>query len=530
MVKHRFSGMRQDSMATATRFTLPDRCAADPPACREGKFLTMKHKMLRIAAASAAVIAFAATLPADEKRQPIADPTSAPDVTEQVENLGIPFQKRYPSGQHIYARNPWDLRAFDGRLYVGAGNSNNLGPAPNAGPVPILSHDLDSGEVTKEFQVDDEQIDVFYVFDGRLVTPGHDPKESWALGNFYRLEPPMPSDGPLSHRERARVRADALPPSERWKKHRNIPGAIHTYGMTQHDGKFFAGLGIHSGAAAAVSDDDGASWTVQQLGGRRIYSLAEVGGRLFAFDVSRRRPANRKQPAGKKPKKRSPVHEYGDDGRFHPREDINRGVLFPGLPKPADLPDMEKLRKIIQQKKRLPPELVAQLQAAWAPMKVVHPVRLGDATVYLGTRIHVDHQFLPVGVWVARSFEADAVDVERLTLPDGWRAWDVMVRDGVLYLLLEGPQADRSLPPEEDRRVPIAVIATRDLTNWRPVLRFTAPTFARSFELVDGQFYFGLGCTLRNARKWEQNELHPATGTLLRVPSPPAVPGIPNRS
>ena len=37
------------------------------------------------------------------------------------------------------------------------------------------------------------------------------------------------------------------------------------------------------------------------------------------------------------------------------------------------------------------------------------------------------------------------------------------------------------------------VYQTNDLTTWNEILRFTQDTYAKSFEELDGDFYFGLG-------------------------------------
>jgi hypothetical protein len=57
----------------------------------------------------------------------------------------------------------------------------------------------------------------------------------------------------------------------------------------------------------------------------------------------------------------------------------------------------------------------------------------------------------------------------------------------------------------------VHVFATRDLVNFSEVCFFDTETFARSFELVDGDFYFGLGC--------DPELLHPHTGRILKVPA-----------
>ena len=86
-------------------------------------------------------------------------------MTEQVQVLGNPTQKRWPSGEWIYARNPWSLKEFEGRIYVGSGNSNNPPPAANAGPVDLWALDAATGAFPEkpEYEVPDEQVDVFRI-------------------------------------------------------------------------------------------------------------------------------------------------------------------------------------------------------------------------------------------------------------------------------------------------------------------------------------------------------------------------------
>ena len=95
-----------------------------------------------------------------------------------------------------------------------------------------------------------------------------------------------------------------------------------------------------------------------------------------------------------------------------------------------------------------------------------------------------------------------------MALPEGARPWDLIVRDGIAYVLLEAPGGDGRL---------VQVLASTDLIEWTEVLQFTAPTFARSFERLGDDFYFGLGCDVGNPEAWLQAELIPETGTLLRV-------------
>ncbi|UCG58940.1 MAG: hypothetical protein JSU70_05395, partial [Phycisphaerales bacterium] len=123
------------------------------------------------------------------------------DVTEHVENIGNPFsemrgsrlrrlyrlltQQKYRPGEWTYARNIWDMHVYDGRIYLGAGNSSDGGPVPNAGPVPIICYDPKREGFVREGTVRDEQIDAYCTHGGRLYIPGHDPMQSWDWGNLY---------------------------------------------------------------------------------------------------------------------------------------------------------------------------------------------------------------------------------------------------------------------------------------------------------------------------------------------------------
>lgn len=75
--------------------------------------------------------------------------------------LGNPAAWRYSDCHQAQARNPWDLIAHEGRLYIGLGDSSNEGPSPNAGPVSILAYDPASRRFTQETVLPEEQVDRF---------------------------------------------------------------------------------------------------------------------------------------------------------------------------------------------------------------------------------------------------------------------------------------------------------------------------------------------------------------------------------
>lgn len=380
--------------------------------------------------------------------------TSA-DVTANVEMLGNPYQAKYPSGPCVYARNVWDMCASDGELLIGAGNSSNGGPSPNAGPVPLIAYTPSNGQFRTVFTVDDEQIDIFRVFDGKVYIPGHDPRESWEFGNFYRREP----DGV-------------------WRKHRNIPSGIHNYDMTSRDGILFAGLGTQKAAAVAVSKDSGNTWTNVLLPNFRVYAFLTARQELYATAVI---PCKASLKYLKEWFTESAVGVYQYDGvaGFRPRHDLGPRQLFPGIAVKTNM-----------------------------DVRIARPVSFKDSAAYVGAYGHNDHQFMPFGAFVAESLQEGNVSIRPVPLEPGARAWDLLCGANILYVLSDRPDGEGT---------DVRVSATTDGVHWAEILHFRSKAFARSFALLDGDFYFGLGCEVTDPQRWSLAELLPETGQILRV-------------
>jgi len=388
----------------------------------------------------------------------------AADVTSHVESLGIPFADRYPGGEAIYARNIWDLQAFEGRLYIGGGNWDNLGPAPNAGPVPILAWDPARRTIVHEGEVNDEEVSRFEVIAGVLYIPGADPRESWELGNLYRRE--------------ARGH---------WRKLRTIPRAIHTLALTGHAGRLYVGLKATStvpwyvdfkgyGSAVAVSRDDGVSWSFLSLGGFNIYAFLHVGGLVYAVDIFPGPGTEKWISKHHRKKYHAPVYELELTGEnFLRRPDLTAGLLFP---------DTE--------------------EAIWSACVINRTVQFKDSALYFGSGSQG-----AFGLYRADSLVSSDIRTSRIRLPETTIPRDILVRDGVVFVLLQGPVTKEGI-----RTV---VLGSRDMKEWTEILTFTASTFSRSFEFLNGDFYFGLGCDIKLRSGWVQEDLHPETGRLLRV-------------
>jgi hypothetical protein len=381
--------------------------------------------------------------------------------------VGTPFLQRWPDGP--YARNIWTMQVFDGRLFLGAGNSSNFGPSSNAGPVPILSYD--GKKFVEEYTVNDEQVARFYQTDDTLYVPGHDPRDDWSFGNLYRLA------------------------GGAWTKLRNIPRGIHVYDIRRFAGRLIAVGGAYGQPLSAwISEDDAASWKPAALipnpalaeptvpAGRATKVLGQdtkVVGRFWTlFEIGDKLYASTSAPMGTV--EGDPRPRMATLFRFDPAQDGFQPLGFGHLS--SLFPDTPSVGG------------QAGLVERW--------VKLGRETAYIGGWQHNDHQWLPIGLYTASS----ADNARRLPLPESEQPWDLLAEKGRLYCLSsreEGPGQYRVSVTRFDR----------DLKTGTVVLSFPAPTFARSFALFQGRLYFGLGTETDTGAA-----LSDAAGTILSTP------------
>ncbi|NKB69752.1 MAG: hypothetical protein GKR89_21995 [Candidatus Latescibacteria bacterium] len=171
------------------------------------------------------------------------------EETAGIQFIGDPFLTgEFYAAQHgrelSYAKNVWDMQVWDGKIYLGHGNSNNTGPATGVAPMSVVYYDPQGGVFETEFTTNECQIDRYRVIDGHLYIPGHDPRAvSFDLGNFYRLD------------------------AAGWVKVRTIPFGAHTYDIFGFDDALFVAEGTANGDGATVSRslDGGMTWDSFQL-------------------------------------------------------------------------------------------------------------------------------------------------------------------------------------------------------------------------------------------------------------------------
>lgn len=364
------------------------------------------------------------------------------DVTNSLELLGNPTKTQYAA--HPYARNVWDMEVEGNRVYLGSGNSSNKGPSPNAGPAHIYYFDTTTQKFTDTFTTNDEQVDRFVRLQNTLYIPGHDPRGS-DPASIYRLG----TGGNWS-----RIAIDG----------------VHIYDLQEFDRSIWVGRGIFAYERNALISanlpnflSDRPSWNYLPIPSvvqttSRIYHFFQIGKTLLA--------------AG------APLLGNDRPGFFEYFPTLNKWLqvtnakrFFPGAPA-SITPDRYTIRRDA----------------------VLHRNLL-----YIGSAIHNDHHYYPIGLY--RAFSANYV--KQIPLEAGFLPWDVMVRNQTAYVL----SARQKAPNQFVIRVQKSV----DLRHWNTVLEFTRPSFARSFEYFKGNFYFGMGV------EWE-DETQTSNFTFLGSP------------
>lgn len=174
------------------------------------------------------------------------------DEDAPLVELGVICNSWYGNGNK--ANYPWDIKVWNGKVYRAAGDYDK-----NSGATTILAYDIATHTWDASCKVSDEAIHGFVELNGTLCTPGIDPREGWAYGNYYSLDQ-----------------------QGMWQKIRNLPNGVHNFDMIECSGKIFAGLGTETvGNTVAMSTDGGKTFGFVPLykDGKR-YDLS-------AYDYSR---------------------------------------------------------------------------------------------------------------------------------------------------------------------------------------------------------------------------------------------------
>jgi hypothetical protein len=353
---------------------------------------------------------------------------AAIDVTDKLELLGTPTQAQYET--QPYARNVWDMQVYGDRLYVGSGNSSNIGPSSNAGLARIHCFDTTTQKFTDAFTTNEEQIDRIIPLNNTLFIPGHDPRGS-VPPRIYRLG----SDGQWSHV--------------------SLEG-VHIYDIHEFNRRLWVGRGVFSYQKDALVASDTPNFLNNQPNWNYlpVASIGQSTWRLYNFFQLGQTLLASGEPF------------LGDDQ--------------PGFF--AYFPTVNRWTQIINGKRFFPG---APAEISPTRYTIRRDAILNKTTLYIGSVTYNDHQHFPIGLYRASSLNF----VRQIPLEFGFIPWDVMVKGRVAYVL--------SARQDAPQQFTIRVQKSPDLLNWETVLEFKRPAFARSFERINDDFYFGMGIEWR---------------------------------
>lgn len=373
------------------------------------------------------------------------------DVSTSIDLLGNPLTERYSDGSRFhYARSITDLHHFNGKLYLGHGDWGE-----NSGPTDIWYFDLKENRFVKQGQIDDEAAEHYRIIEGKLYVPGMDPQEDWSLGNFYRLD------------------------NGKWVKHRTLPGAVHNFDMVGVDRKLFAATSrlVDQPPCLMVSADDGKTWTVFEIPAEaKIPPDVRLHQRLLVIDGKVYVPGIAKSGEVK-------VYRFNGQGF-----DACTGDMLPGVERPFRDPKTD----------------------SWTRVAMEKTTTFKGKCVYLGSVA----RSIKEGNERWRSEKSSALFVAALASPIEFRAersltesepTDLAVDDERCYVV-SYRWKNRSDPKQG---AVTTVSSSTDLKNWTKLFSVHYETFASAIEVVDGDFFLGLGGTREYCTS--------STGIILKV-------------
>lgn len=176
------------------------------------------------------------------------------DPNADFAELGNAVMPWYDAG--AVANCAWDLVVWNGILYRGVGDYDK-----NPGVAILHGYNIATQCWEIHSEIPEEALHRFIEIDGKLMTPGIDPRGGWELGNYYVLD-------------------------KGWKQVRNLPNGIHNFDMIEFDGKIFAGLGVESGKSPCVmSTDKGQTFSSVPLykGGQQVSTEGFTYIRIYEY-------------------------------------------------------------------------------------------------------------------------------------------------------------------------------------------------------------------------------------------------------
>jgi len=320
--------------------------------------------------------------------------------SDEVIYIDNPYKTYFNKEVNRYSRNIWDMQLYNSKIYIGAGNSSNIGPSSNSGRVAIYSINPKNDKINFEYKVAEEQINIFKVYDKTLYIPGHDATQRWTFGNYYTKK------------------------NNVWKKYRNIPDALHVYDIVKDKQKLYAALGLINYEGSVMVSKDGIEWKNYKKYKKRVYSIFMLNNKLLSDkDLVK---SNQKMTRIKK---------------------LYRSIYFI-LAKPYN-----------------------------------------------------DHQAIPLK-FMHITYINNKLIMKDIKIPSQYIPYDILIQNDKIYVLA-------NLKTKNSFEIKVLEYNYKNLNSFKIVASLKYSSFARSFELANNYFYFGIGCYTKN--------ISSACGDIIKV-------------
>lgn len=140
-----------------------------------------------------------------------------------------------------------------------------------------------------------------------------------------------------------------------------------------------------------------------------------------------------------------------------------------------------------------------------ASKKIIRAIKIEKKSIYIGAFSHNDHQSIPFGVYIAQS-AGDELISKRVALPEGEAVWDTLYKDNKVYLLSYN---------KIKKRITIFRATDNNPDAFKEYISFHSNSFARSFEYINGIFYFSVGSEIKDPKNFTYDEIDKDTGKIL---------------
>jgi hypothetical protein len=371
--------------------------------------------------------------------------------SKSVNYLGNPLSE---DGKTEAALNVWDLQAFNGKIYLAGGSTQE-----NTGPINVWAYNPQTATFDQEYTVDEEAIEHYQVFDNELYIPAADPRTK-NTNKFYRRglnnkwTQYSSNQVNLAH-VRDLIKTDS---GDILLVGINANPAKSSIAITEDNGETFQEAGINK-QEYVLRQDDGTEIVLLDL--NSFFSVFSYQNKIYAPSSLLRDYQNSSGAIAvyNFQSKKLELNKKLKNDEFIPKQDIG----------------------IAQGKQGI--DIIYRI---WNPVEyktsLVYTVRSHS---YSATKYKTAHM-KSLGIYLKRDL---GVSPTRITFPDqDSLGEDILIIDQNLYALTNTKLGNGKF---------ITYVYKANTQNfpdvWEEVLHFKSPNLARSFEYLNQVFYFGLG-------------------------------------